>query len=201
MSLIKRNRQSVAAVNSSHSAVRPLMEPVEARQLLSGGVAVKLVAIPISNAALMADPSLANFKSFDLQVTVTGNDHWSAGELIIKLKTGSFYLPSGAQNTPQQSLWSFQPNMEFHNFVSGPGFADPSLLVSPVPDQQPTISSKLFSIDWGVIGSANTGTFTIARLTIQNGSTGTLNGKTGDTNSPGVLPKFSSVVPFSGNGA
>jgi len=182
-------------------AMRAVMEQVEPRQLLSGTVTPKLVAVPIDSAALTADPSLANFKSFDLQVTVTGTNHWTAGQLLIKLKTGSFYLPSGASQSSQAAFWTTKPNLKFHNFVSASNFGDATILGGAQTGQSATISSKLFSIAWGAINDPGTGTFTIARITLSNDAGGSVNGLTGSFDQPGVLPHFSSSVPFTGAGA
>jgi hypothetical protein len=202
MSVIKRRIQEIFGVGRCNQSGAPaLMEHVEPRRLLAGTVTPKFVAVPIDAPALSADPSLANFKSYDLQVTVTGSNRWTAAQLLIKLKTGSFYIPSGAELTPQESDWSGNPKLKFHNFVSTSGFSDPIVLGGAQTGQQATVSSKEFSIAWGQIGSTATGTFTIARITIQDGSTGSLNGKIGTKDQPGVLQSFSSSVPFTGAGA
>jgi hypothetical protein len=180
---------------------RAVMEQVESRQLLSGTVTPKFVAVPIDSAALSADPSLANFKTFDLQVTVTGTNHWTAGQLLIKLKTGSFYLPSGASNTPEASIWSTKANLKFHNFVSASNFTDPTVLGGAQTGEAATISSNEFSVAWGAINDTTSGTFTIARITMSTNANGNINGKTGSFDQPGVLPTFSSAVPFTGAGA
>src|SRR3954470_1577809 len=111
MELIKRRMRTLFGPGQAgghagaHGASdRAVMEQVEPRQLLSGSVTPKLVAVPIGTAAVSADASLSSFKSYDLQVTVTGTNHWTAGQLLIKLKTGSFYLPSGATQTPDSGL-------------------------------------------------------------------------------------------------
>jgi hypothetical protein len=177
---------------------RPMMEPVEARQFLSGSVTPSLVAVPITSGAKTADPALNGFSTYDLQVTVTGTDHWTAGQLLINLSSGSFYIPSGAEQTPQHGSWGSSPNLEFHNFVSGQNFADPLILGGVGTGESATISAKKFSIAFGVIGSMNSGTFTIARVTMTTGAVGILTGKVGDLDHPGVLTSFSSSVPFTG---
>src|SRR5690242_6641328 len=130
MSLINRLVRCIVSARrpSGQSSAPAVMEHVESRQLLSGTVTPKFVAVPIDSAALTADPSLANFKSYDLQVTVTGTNHWTGAQLLIKLKTGSFYLPSGASSTPEAGVWSTTPNLKFHNFVSASNFTDPTVL-------------------------------------------------------------------------
>jgi len=198
------NRHKRSTIRGNRAGQRPVpavMEAVEPRQLLTGTVTPKFIAVPIDAAALTADPSLANFKSYDLQVTVTGTNRWTAAQLLIKLKTGAFYLPTGATQAPQEISWATDPKLKFHNFVSASGFDNPTILGGAQSGQPATINAKEFSIAWGQIGSTATGTFTIARITIRNGSTGALNGKTGSFEQPGVLPGFSSAVPFSGVGA
>src|SRR5947207_3337684 len=100
------------------------LQPLEGRQLMS--ITPKFVEVPISSAAKTADPNLSNFKTFDLQVTLSGSTDWASADLVVKLTKGSFYnAPSDNADTAQQNLWGSEANLQFDTFVSGPSFGNP----------------------------------------------------------------------------
>jgi hypothetical protein len=68
------------------------------------------VSVPISEAAINADPTLANYRSYDLRVTQS-SDHWCSGDLEVTLNSGHFYVPpSGDQTFAKSNLWNALPN-------------------------------------------------------------------------------------------
>jgi len=172
-------------------------ESLEARQLLSGSVTAKLVPVAIKSAAKAADSTLNNYSTYDLQVTVTGDNDWASGDLKAVLSSGTFYAPaSGNSNTAQKSQWASKPNLEFDTFVTAPNFDNPIILGSYSPgSNQAVMTSKELNIVWGDFGNTGAGTFTIARLTMSNGAVGTLEGRVGNPQDPNNPKYFSYSVP------
>ncbi len=169
------------------SRVQPMMiDALEARRLMSMSVTVK--AVPISSAALSKDPSLSNYKTLDVQVTVGSGDDWISGELSVNLTSGSFYSPTNGDNVPHKEFWSALPNLEFDTFVSAPNFTTPTILGTP------TFSSNQVSAQWGDTTNTGAGTFTVARLTVTKSAAGTIAGDVFATSAPTTAIPFASSV-------
>jgi len=175
------------APRSGHNAV---MEPMEKRQLLS--ISPSIVEVPISAAAKNADPSLNDYKTFDVRVTVSSDDHFRSGELKLVLAQGSFYIPpQGNSNTAQASFWSLAPNLEFDTFVSKKDFGSPTILGSYQPASGSAVfSSNEVNVTWGDLNNAGGGTFTIARLTMTSNASGFLSGQVFAANAPVTAVPF-----------
>src|SRR5205814_3342698 len=188
-------RSTSAAVSNA-----VILEPIEARTLMS--VSAKWVQVPISSAALSADPSLSNYKTYDLQVVVGSGDDWAAADLKANLSSGSFYVPSSFNsNYVQKNVWASHPNIEFDTFITAPNFTTPVVLGrSTYPNPQtgdPIFNSTTVDAAWGDFPNTGAGTFTVARLTISNGATGTIQGRFGHT-ADGTGVTFSAPVPPTG---
>jgi hypothetical protein len=169
---------------SAHPCV---IQALEERRLMSMTAVIK--EIPISSAAKTADPALNNYKTLDLQVTVSSGDDWISGELTVNLTSGNFYSPSDGENTPQQIVWQrAEPNLEFDTFVSSPNFANPTILGSS------TFSSTQVNVTWGDTTNTGAGTFTVARLTVTKSAVGTINGNVYATSAPTTAIPFASTV-------
>jgi len=71
---------SVLAGSASYAAITPQISgPINA-----------------GTAALVADPTLANYVSFDLQVNLTGGDKWASSDMrVTSLNGQKFYIPPG----------------------------------------------------------------------------------------------------------
>jgi len=152
-----------------------LMEPVEARQLMS--VSASWTEVPISSAAKTADSQLNNYRSFDLRVSVSSGDDWGGANLKATLSSGNFYVPpSSNSNVSQQSLWQFKANVQFDTFVTAPNFTSPVVLGATTGSNTAVFNSNTTDVVWGTLGNFGAGTFTVARLTIKNGSTGSVKG-------------------------
>src|SRR5947207_542016 len=118
--LARRHHPAIVRAAARRSVT---IEPMEPRQLLTA--TPKLVPVAISSAAIAADSKLANYKTFDLQVTIAGTDDWASGDLKLTLSGGTFYVPTGNSNVPQKSLFASKPNLQFDTFVSSPNFNSP----------------------------------------------------------------------------
>lgn len=179
-----------------------LMQPLEPRQLLTGTLTPSFVPVTISQAALTADPSLANFQTFDLKVTTTGADDWLSGDLYIVLKKGSLYLPSGHSNTAQQSLWGSNPKLQFDTFVTAPNFTSPIVLGSSHSGSQTAVfTSTVIDVAWGDIATTAAGTYTVARFTLTKDADGVITGRVGHKEDPQNPITFASTVPRADGGA
>ncbi len=175
MSRRSQFRRRRSARSSSMSPARPVLEMIEPRQLLSGTVTASLVPVTITNAAKTADSTLSGYSTYDLKVTITGTNDWTAADLKVKLMTGQFYNPSLGSDTAQPGTWSLKPNLEFDTFVTGPSNAAPIVLGSYDPQSSTAVfSSNEVNVTWGDLVKTAAGTYTIARLTMQTGSIGTL---------------------------
>lgn len=173
------------------------IEGLESRQLLAGSVTAKLVEVPISAGAKSADSALNNYKSYDLQVTVTGDNDWASGDLKAVLTTGNFYVPgSGNSNTAQKNLWSIAANLEFDTFVTAPNYTNPVILGSYSPGSgTPKFTSNEVNVTWGDFPNTGAGTFTIARLTMTANSVGSIEGRVGNPQQPDNPQYYSYAVP------
>jgi hypothetical protein len=79
-------------------------------------VAPSLTPVAIEPAAIVADPNLANFRTYDLQVTVSAGDHWyvtdmqttTVGGVVGPVDRGTFYTPAGVFDSdfPQYGVYS-----------------------------------------------------------------------------------------------
>src|SRR5436190_1796888 len=152
------------------SSFRPAMENLEGRQMLT--LTTALVPVPISSAAIAADPNLANYKTYDVKVTVDPGEKWISMDLKATLTAGNFYNVDdahGGSTIAIPELWSRFPNAEFDTFVSKSGFQKPIIL----GEYQPTIANggvfkdKETNVSFGSLPpDTGTGTFTVARLTV-----------------------------------
>lgn len=172
----------------------------------SATVTPQWVPVPISAAAIAADPTLANFRTYDLKVTQTGGEHWVGADLEVQLTSGKFYVPpANNQLWAKSNLWAASPNLEFDTFVTSPdSLANPSpqdgtpagghiLILGqgsyPVPGQpggspvmpDATNSKDQINISYGDLYSNQTafgdGTYTVARLTMSNDAGADIGGR------------------------
>jgi hypothetical protein len=146
---------------------------------------VGLAPVPISAAALASDPTLANYKSYDLQVSISPGDHWAGASIIGTLANGNFYTP--ANFNADTGLSQFASAFAYLNndtFLSKPGFVDPgqsSILgngtgVQGTSATMPETNNNQRTIDvaWGDVHATDNplaGIQSIARLTVSNTAT------------------------------
>ena len=181
------------------SSSRPMMglEGLESRQLFS--ITASLVNVPISADAIAADPVLANCKTYDLQVTLDPGEHWIATDMDAELTSGGFYNAGasiGGSTAPTKILWSQHPQLQFDTFVSASNFQIPTILGEFKPlGHTAVFSSMSTDVSWGAVGDTGTGTFTVARLTINNNSSGTVVGDLGASDiDPNNLKPYSFTI-------
>lgn len=176
------------------------METLEARQLLSGTVTAALVPVTISNAAKAADPSLANYSSYDVKVTQTETNDFASCDLKVTLLTGSFYIPSqGNSNSIQSGFWGTLPNLEFDTYVSSSTGQAPIILGSYSPSSNtPVFSATEVNVTFGDLATVGAGTFTVARLTMLTGSIANITGQVGNVETPTVPSPFAANLPAGG---
>jgi len=92
-----------------------------------------VVNVPIEAAAIAADPALANYKTYDLRVTISAGDHWSSADMqsapgtlgsstpgaVGAITHGQFYAPpstlSGAADAdvPQRAVYNIVANRNY----------------------------------------------------------------------------------------
>ncbi len=121
------------------------------------------MAVPISQAAIQADPTLANYQTYDLQVTLAPGERWLSAEMDAELTSGSFYnVPtnkSGA-NFAQSNLWSIVPQLQADTVVSSSNFGQPIILgqFNPNKSNGGTFSTTSTNVSWGSVSDTGTGT-------------------------------------------
>ena len=78
--------------------------------------------VPISSAAIAADPSLANYTSWDLRVAVTSTngtpDRFNVADWETGLNSGNFYSPVGGGDIPVVPTTA---NLAYDTYITVPG--------------------------------------------------------------------------------
>lgn len=135
---------------------------------------------PISTAAVLNDPQLANMQSWSL-MTSYDTGRWSAAGVRATLPGGNvFYQHAfGGSTAPNPALVSAFPGLEFDTYVTDPTRTDTTVLgghpASPPPASFGGPADPIpgtFSVSWhGTLGGSPNppGTFEIARLTFPQG--------------------------------
>jgi hypothetical protein len=176
-----------------------------------GGVSVGLMAlpalghvqpyyapVPISAAAIAADSTLANYKTWDLRVSVTSTagvpDRFNVADWETALTSGNFYSPVGGGDIPVVPTTA---NLAYDTYVTVPGHVagDDTIPVyipgsgdlsgpgsqtaifprasTPTKTEQQTALNAV----WGTLGNPlNNGDFPIARFTVSNDANGPIIG-------------------------
>jgi len=160
------------------------LEGLESRTLMS--LTATLVPVTISDAAIKADPTLANYKTLDLQVTLDPGERWISMDMQALLSKGTFYNAAsadGGDRTPIKSFWPTHPNAEFDTFVSASNFTTPIVLGQAIPAKPNggVFTNTETNAAWGALSDTGTGTFTVARLTVSKDAVGTVVGDMGST--------------------
>jgi hypothetical protein len=155
----------------------------------------------ISASAKTADPTLANYSTFDVKVTVGAGDDWTAQDLRVVLTQGSFYVPPALNsNKGQPALWAVPTfaNLEYDTFVTAPNFTDPTILGRFSPQGGPgteIFSNNEVNVSFGDLVNTGPGTYTVARLTVTNNSAGTVSGNAFSALGGATGTAFTGTVP------
>jgi hypothetical protein len=159
----------------------------------NAAVSVFLAPVPISPAAVAADPVLAGFQTWDLRVVIPSGSNWEGAGIRAQLSTGTFYNSPLGGNGPFANLWPTFPQLRYDTFVTDA--ADPNVDATfefpniysvwpeePIPAQfLPTLTSAAFA---PIFPDSGPGTFTIARLTFSHNASGMMNGIVYSTETP-----------------
>ena len=168
------------------------LESLESRRLLS--LTASLVPVTISQAAITADPTLANYKTYDLQVTLDSGERWISMDMQAELTAGTFYNATNGDTVPIKQFWTPHPETQFDTFVSASDFQIPIVLgeFNPATRNGGVFKPKETNVAWGSLTDTGTGTFTVARLTVSNDATGTIVGDMGSSETdPNHLKPYS----------
>lgn len=165
------------------------------------------VNVPIPQAAIDDDPTLANHVTTDLQVNVPAGFDWSNSAIEIVLTHGSIYNATNAAGTdsaPNPALWAIPTlrNGQADTFVSSKNLGSATIVGSfhdgadlPPPAEGLTgVNPTALRVSWGDTTLNEDGTFTIGRFTLSSDATGTFNGRTFSSDNPGVGVIFSGTV-------
>jgi len=165
-----------------------VIEAMESRQHLTG--TISYVDVPITSAAIAADPTLASLRTLDVRLTVSSGDDWLASDIRVQLTQGSFYNPRAGGNVPDTTEWSDNPHLRFDTWVGGPNTSAPLVLGRQEGSGSAIFSPSEVNVAFGDLQNTGAGTFTIARLTMTQNAVGTINGRFF------VLSASSTAVPF-----
>lgn len=154
--------------------------------------------VPISADAIAADPSLANYETWDLRVAVSSNvgttalDRFQVSQLNVALSAGNLYSPVGGADVPVAPA---SANLPYDTYVTVPTFqlgANQGLngiLLLGTSDLFPGPGSNVpimprageqqstMSVAWGTLNpTLYNGDYPIARITVSKNATGPLAG-------------------------
>ena len=136
---------------------------------------------PISAAAILADPTLANMQSWSLMFSNT-EGFWAAAGLRAVLPAGHVFYrhANGGNFRPSIAQQAADPALTYHTYVTSPrqsldGVQGAPLIIGGWPENEPLSfgANGIFSVAWGDL-SAPSGppgplTVEIARLTFPQG--------------------------------
>ncbi len=147
-----------------------------------------LVRVPISPAALAADPRLAGFQTWDVRVSLDPGARWFDSGIDARVTGGTFYNSEFGSTSPLAHLWGGLPQVRFDTFITQA--ADPdddSTFEHPVvhsafpykPIRPPIFTDEHVSATYSFTSghfAVGPGSFTVARLTASEGSVVTMIG-------------------------
>jgi hypothetical protein len=196
--------------------------------IAAASVIPTLVQIPVDPDALADDPSLANYDVYELRTSLSAGDHYYFNEFHAELSTGKFYIPPDHDSAMVAShdllvgvgtrylrddTFACVPILSSQNTLvmslSGPNPIVPSnghnIVIDPTgPTYAPANAQNVFEIHMGDTSANNTtystpGVYTVARLTVEKGSIGTIVGQMAsrDIYPPTTVP-YTFTVPEPG---
>jgi C1A family cysteine protease len=177
------------AGNSTAKNTGGLLHPFEFTiNIAFPGIEHQVVEVPISPEAIADDPTLANARTYDLQVVITDDDDWTATGAIIELD-GEFYQhPVADADVPQPSFWSAFPSLEHDTFFCSRDFTAPGFAEGPIYTAQDVNCS------WFDTNNTGNGTYTIARFTVLGTSVLEITGDSTVRHTGGELHHFEFII-------
>ncbi len=165
-----------------------------------------LKPVPISAAAVAAEPALAEMQTWDLTVRVPQGENWGHTGFLAQLTQGSFYNSPFGAYWPLPQVWGVLPQLRYDTFVTqaadpnddatfrapawNSGYPD---VPAPVEFTDTRVSIVFLSL-YGVL--TGPGEFTVARLTFSDDAVGTIVGFTGERPSGATVQwNFSIPIP------
>jgi hypothetical protein len=129
----------------------------------------------ISSAATTADPTLANYRTWDLLIETSSD--WTNSEILVTLDSGSFYQAALGGDIPSNpAFWAFPgfQNLEYDTFFTRP--PAPSEWTAPsFAGRHPSegqggriVTTDKLSVAWFDEVNEGPGTFVLARFTVSN---------------------------------
>jgi len=109
----------------------------------------------------------------------TSDDDWLSTQLILTVGSGDIYQdPVGSNVPPNPALFTASPSLEFDTYVdAGEGYGSPPSTGSPVDlyggECTQVFSDETLQISWYTSTGGQTGTRTIARITLDDAASGT----------------------------
>ncbi|MCS7033237.1 MAG: carboxypeptidase regulatory-like domain-containing protein, partial [Phycisphaerae bacterium] len=97
-------------------------------------------------------------------------------------------------NAPKPDEWADNPALEFDTFVSGPGFASPTILGRKEGSGAAIFSATEVNVAWGDLVTTGAGVFTAARLTMTNDAAGDLTGVLYAKSAPATAKPYAAQI-------
>ncbi len=168
-------------------------------------ITTTFVPVPISPAAIAADPTLVDYQTWDLRAVIPQGQHWGFSGFEANLTSGQFYNHEFGGRTPQPQLWSAFPQLRYDTFVTQAAnpdddatFVAPTITSGfPEPPLPVVFTDQRISIVYHGEpgpGVAGPGAFTIARLTFRDDSVGTIVGHSVER-ATGLTVPFAFTIP------
>jgi hypothetical protein len=168
-----------------------------------------LAPVPISPLAIAADPTLANYQTWDLRVNVPAGENWGYTGTRATLTQGTFYNSVFGSEFPHPQTWTVLPQLRYDTFITKAANPNDDSTFG-APDANPgafpgtgggprvfsdTVVSAVWLTPSGVLSGS--GEFTVARLTFSNDAQGEMIGFTAGRapQTPQVSWSFTIPVP------
>ena len=158
------------------------------RSSASAALTATFVPRSISQAAINADPTLANMQSWSLMATNT-DGHWASAGLRLTLPPGNVFYQTpaargGGDTHPNPAFFSLFPELEFDTYISSArnqAGQNPPAILGSYPENDPPLSfggatdpvPGRFSVSWGdpqATSGPGPGTYEILRITFPLGA-------------------------------
>jgi FG-GAP-like repeat len=151
---------------TTHHSNTTGIETLEPRLLLSGTITAEFVAVDNSSA-------LTGYNTYDLQVTATAD--WTVGALLLTVTQGTIYQDAFGGPNPQTIVYpGATPAVAFDTGVGGDA---PSISIvggaGDLGGDNLQFDETELDVSWFNSRTTDTGTFSIARITLSDDAVGT----------------------------